>query len=120
MDEVAAPALPMFLSSLSCVFLLTRESTDDSVIEFTLTAGVIGQERQKFPVSVDFQGKNLTRSMVTLAGVVIMQPGIFRAEIALRDSTDSALGYWDIAVNVQGSAPAAVQILPPTSIQVAG
>jgi hypothetical protein len=84
----------------------------------TLSAGMVGQESQKFPVSVDFQGKTVTRALITLAGVVIMQPGIFRAEIALRDKQET-LGSWDIYVNLLGSVPA-VQIQPPTSIEPSG
>ncbi|HSZ07829.1 MAG TPA: hypothetical protein VK794_04795 [Steroidobacteraceae bacterium] len=113
MDGVQVPALPAMLSSMACVFVLARESTDEEKLEITLSAGMVGGEFQKFPVTVDFQGKLLARALVAIAGIVLMQVGVFRAMISLRDSTD-ALGTWDIPITLLSSAPS-VQIRVPAA-----
>ena len=114
MDEVQVAALPAMLSSIACVFVLARESTDDEKIEITLSAGMVGQEFQRFPVAVDFQGKLRARALIAIAGIVLTQAGFFRAQISLRDSTD-VLGSWDIPVTLLSSAPSIQIRMPSTS-----
>lgn len=96
LDEINVP-LPGILGTFSAVFLLIRDADDPEKMETTASAGMIGGEAQKFPVSIDFQGKRRTRLVMQMAGVPLMRAGTFRVELLRADST--VLGDWNIEVN---------------------
>ena len=73
--------------------MLTREERDPETPESIMDVTLSGDELNRFPINVNFQGKLLNRVIVEVGGLVIPNPGLLRVSILI-DGQES--GWWEI------------------------
>jgi len=78
-EEFASSGFPLFMTRFDIFNLFEREEDDDSKITFELKILINDDELVKLDINVDFDDKLRNRSIATLNGFVIPNPGILKA-----------------------------------------
>jgi len=84
-EELASPGFPLFMAGLNVLTLLEREKDDAQTINFLLKLRLDENELAGLEVGADFQDKLRNRSIVTINGLVLPNPGILRAVLFLNE-----------------------------------
>ncbi|MCI0695140.1 hypothetical protein L0337_24415 [candidate division KSB1 bacterium] len=78
-EEFSSLGFPLFMARFYVLNLLEREKEDDQTISFLLKIFLNEDELTSLDIHADFQDKLRNRSIVTINGLVLPNPGIFRA-----------------------------------------
>ncbi|MBL7068805.1 MAG: hypothetical protein ISS34_03000 [Candidatus Omnitrophica bacterium] len=74
-QRLASPAFPLFIQKFYVFNLLEREDSDPAIIDCRIVITNNEIELFSFPARIDFRNSNLTRSIGTIVGLSITNPG---------------------------------------------
>ena len=95
LERVAAHKFPIAIPKVVALFMLTREGGDSEAPECLMGITISGEELNRYPINVNFQGKLLHRMIVEVGGLVIPKPGIMRTSIIIEGQE---AGSWELEV----------------------
>jgi hypothetical protein len=75
-EEISSPKFPVVLPNIDFVCVTEKESSDPDLIEYTLDIRNNDDSVFDGPIKADFQTKNMNRTIVTINGLPIKEPGI--------------------------------------------
>lgn len=74
-ETIQSQTFPVIMPSLSCVFVLHRDDTEDTKLSFNIVAKIDDTEIINFPGEADFKDKKITRTILNFEGFVIPKAG---------------------------------------------
>jgi len=107
LEDIQSPGFPLVISKLSAVFYLTREASDNAIVEFSIRFFNNEIELNRFPVTSNFEDKLKNRTRIQVNGLVIPNPGNFSVGIFYNDEE---LSRWQMAIQLLPNAQFQVQI----------
>jgi len=99
-EEIAAPAFPIFMHRLSIVALLERGQDEPDIVEnVTVSCAIGNQVIFSAPIAVNFQERSRLRTISDISGLLIPTPEILNVSL-MRDVTP--LASWKSSINLIG------------------
>jgi hypothetical protein len=107
-DELSVQQFPTAVLRITPLFLIEREQDEPEQLEVVLVLALAGNEVFRAPLGGNFAGRQRLRLILSIQGLVLPTPGVFRASIW---HADHELGGWEFPV-IQTPAPAAAPAEP--------
>jgi hypothetical protein len=114
LDEVASAGFPFVIPRIAVVSTIVREPADPEHSSLQLTAQLEEEELFQSPFTVDFQGRNFSRSIAEVHNILIGSPGVLK--IRLR-SEGRLIAEWAMNIGlVTGPEGRADDALPKMAV----
>lgn len=97
MDSIVAPQFPVLIPRMAVMAILEKEDGDLDETTGNLTIAIGEHQLAQGPLLIGFQGMEGTRSIVSMGGVVIPQPGSLRAVLT---HDEQEIGEWTVRVEL--------------------
>src|SRR4051812_40196738 len=81
LEQVNASMYPVALTKFAALFGLAKDPVDHQTTPGVIRITLNKNEIAKFPINIDFQGKDRTRVIVNLQGLVATTPGVLRTAL---------------------------------------
>jgi hypothetical protein len=109
-EEIAGASFPGILPSVAFVIVLSRKKSEANRVPLKVTVALNSTILTEVPYTVAFQGKLRVRSILTLQGIPILEPG----KLVFTAKGPSISANWQVNVNAVPKLQAT-----PTPLQVA-
>ncbi|MDM8550439.1 hypothetical protein QUF72_10190 [Desulfobacterales bacterium HSG2] len=98
LEQISSQTFPMLISKIAVLNILSKDDEDMDETTLFLRFACNKNELMKLPIRVKFGGKERTRSIYQIDGLVIPEPGKFGFQ--LLDKEDRMIAQYDINVNI--------------------